>query len=137
MKLSIVIPIYNVRDYLASCIDSVLLPECEDYEIVLVNDGSTDDSGRIAAAYAARCPEKVRLITTENGGLGAARNVGLEHANGDFVFFLDSDDELPADALTKLAKTIEEALIPSAVNVCRSAASSWLLHTRTSPAVYG
>lgn len=102
MKLSIVIPIYNVRDYLASCIDSVLLPECEDYEIVLVNDGSTDDSGRIAAAYAARCPEKVRLITTENGGLGAARNVGLEHANGDFVFFLDSDDKLAEGALAEI-----------------------------------
>ena len=102
MKLSIVIPIYNVRDYLASCIDSVLLPERGDYEIVLVNDGSTDDSGQIAAEYAARYPETIRLITTENGGLGAARNVGLEHANGDFVFFLDSDDKLAEGALEEI-----------------------------------
>lgn len=102
MKLSIVIPIYNVRDYLASCVESCLLPDRRDYEIVLVNDGSTDDSGQIAAKYAARYPETIRLITTENGGLGAARNVGLKHASGDFVFFLDSDDRLAEGALEEI-----------------------------------
>ena len=102
MKLSIVIPIYNVREYLASCVESCLLPDRDDYEIVLVNDGSTDDSGQIAAEYAARYPETIRLITTENGGLGAARNVGLEHASGDFVFFLDSDDRLADGALEEI-----------------------------------
>ena len=102
MKLSIVIPIYNVREYLASCVESCLLPDCRDYEIILVNDGSTDDSGQIAAEYAARYPETIRLITTENGGLGAARNVGLEHASGDFVFFLDSDDRLADGALDEI-----------------------------------
>lgn len=102
MKLSIVIPIYNVSDYLPSCVESVLLPDRPDYEIILVNDGSTDDSGLIAAEYAARYPNTIRLITTENGGLGAARNVGLEAAAGDFVFFLDSDDRLSEGALSEI-----------------------------------
>ena len=102
MKLSVVIPIYNVRDYLSACIDSVLSSGSGDYEVILVNDGSTDDSGQIAAAYAGRFPELIRLITTENGGLGAARNVGLEAARGDFVFFLDSDDRLSDGALAEI-----------------------------------
>ncbi len=102
LKLSIVIPIYNVQDYLSSCIDSVLIPDCNDYEIILVNDGSTDDSGQIAADYALRFPALIRLISTKNGGLGAARNVGLEASVGDFVFFLDSDDRLAEGALSEI-----------------------------------
>ena len=107
MKLSIVIPIYNVRNYLSACVESVLLPDRSDYEIILVNDGSTDDSGVIAAEYASRFPDTVRLITTENGGLGAARNVGLEAAAGDFVFFLDSDDRLAEEALPEILAELE------------------------------
>ena len=80
MKLSIIIPVYNTREYLAACLDSVLDNACNDYEIVIVNDGSTDDSGIIAAGYAGRYPDLIRVITTENGGLGAARNTGLEAA---------------------------------------------------------
>ncbi len=108
MKLSIVIPVYNTREYLAACLGSVLDPDAEDYEIVIVNDGSTDDSGQLAAEYVGRFPERIRLITTENGGLGAARNVGLEAAQGDFVFFLDSDDALSPGALPEML----EALTP-------------------------
>lgn len=102
LKLSIVIPIYNTRDYLRACLDSVIVPELRDYEIILVNDGSTDDSGLIAAEYAGRYPERIRLITTENGGLGAARNTGLEKACGEFLFFLDSDDRLCEGALQEM-----------------------------------
>ena len=102
MKLSIVIPIYNTRDYLRACLDSVIIPELQDYEIILVNDGSTDDSGLIAAEYAGRYPERIRLIATENGGLGAARNIGLENARGEFLFFLDSDDRLCEGALPEM-----------------------------------
>ena len=102
LKLSIVIPVYNTREYLPACLDSVIVPGLCDYEIVLVNDGSTDDSGVIAAAYAARCPQLIRLITTENGGLGAARNVGIENARGEFLFFLDSDDRLVPGALPEM-----------------------------------
>ena len=102
LKLSIVIPVYNTRDYLSACLDSVLEPGCDDYEIVVVNDGSTDDSGIIAAGCASRFPALIRVITTENGGLGAARNVGLEAARGDYLLFLDSDDTLAAGALKEI-----------------------------------
>ena len=96
------IPVYNTRDYLAACLDSVLPPDADDYEILVVNDGSTDDSGAVAEEYAKRFPTCIRVITTENGGLGAARNVGLEAAQGDFVFFLDSDDRLSDGALAEM-----------------------------------
>ena len=91
-KLSIVIPVYNVEKYLAQCLDSVIVPGLEGYEVIVVNDGSTDGSGAIAADYAGRYPGLIRLIEQENGGLGAARNTGLEAARGEFVCFLDSDD---------------------------------------------
>lgn len=107
MKLSIIIPVYNTADYLAACLDSVLEPGCADYEIVIVNDGSTDDSGIIAAGYAGRFPALIRLITTENGGLGAARNVGLEATKGDYLLFLDSDDTLAAGALREMLDTLD------------------------------
>lgn len=107
LKLSIVIPIYNTQDFLASCVDSVLDPAFGDYEIILVNDGSTDGSGLIAADYEQKYPERIRVVTTENGGLGAARNVGIEHARGDYLLFLDSDDSLESDALAEIMEAID------------------------------
>ena len=107
MKLSIIIPVYNTRDYLAACLDSVLDSTPGDYEIVIVNDGSTDDSGIIAAGYASRYPALIRLITTENSGLGAARNVGLEAARGDYLLFLDSDDTLSSGALKEMLAALD------------------------------
>lgn len=107
MKLSIIIPVYNTKDYLAACLDSVVDSACGDYEIVIVNDGSTDDSGIIAAGWASRYPELIRVITTENGGLGAARNVGLEAAKGDYLLFVDSDDTLSAGALREMLDALD------------------------------
>lgn len=107
MKLSIVIPVYNTRDYLAACVESALDDSRGDYELILVNDGSTDDSGVIAGEYARRYPSLVRLITTENGGLGAARNVGLEHARGEYLLFLDSDDSLEKGALAEILDALD------------------------------
>ena len=107
MKLSIIIPVYNTQEYLAACLDSALDKACNDYEIVIVNDGSTDDSGIIAAGYASRYPELIRVITTENGGLGAARNVGLEAAQGDYLLFVDSDDTLAKGALKEMLAAID------------------------------
>ena len=106
MKLSIVIPVYNTRDYLAACLDSVLEPG-GDYEILIINDGSTDDSPEIAAAFEARFPGLIRVITTENGGLGAARNVGLENARGDYLLFVDSDDTLEKGALAEILDSLD------------------------------
>ena len=107
MKLSVVIPIYNVERWLAACLESALDPACRDYEIVAVNDGSTDGSGIAAAAYAARYPEIIRVITTPNGGLGHARNTGLEAAQGDYLLFLDSDDRLAPGALREILDSLD------------------------------
>ena len=107
-KLSIVIPVYNVEKYLAKCLDSVIYPGLEDYETVIVNDGSTDSSLSVAEDYARRFPGLIRVISTENGGLGAARNVGLEAARGEFLLFLDSDDYLREGALPEIMEKLNE-----------------------------
>jgi CDP-glycerol glycerophosphotransferase len=97
--LSIVLPVYRVQGYLRQCLDSVLEQSFDDFEIVAVNDCSPDYSGEILAEYAARDP-RVRVITSAaNIGLGRARDLGLEHARGEYVWFLDSDDWLAAGAL--------------------------------------
>lgn len=99
--LSIVLPFYNVEDYLAECLDSIAAQSFTDYELLIVDDGSPDGSRAIAERYAA-ADERIRLITRENGGLGAARNTGIREATGDFLTFVDSDDKLPDGALEAL-----------------------------------
>ena len=95
MKWSIVIPVYNVEDYLPKCLDSVLHQGWteEEYEVILVNDGSKDRSLAICEQYAVE-HKNFRIINQENAGVSAARNNGIEHAQGEFVGFLDSDDYL-------------------------------------------
>ena len=108
MKLSVIIPIYNVENYLRRCLDSAIDLDLSDYEIVAVNDGSTDGSPAIAEEYASRYPGLFHLITTANGGLGHARNVGLSLAKGEFVLFLDSDDSLFPGALEEMLRELEQ-----------------------------
>ncbi|MDO4782335.1 MAG: glycosyltransferase family 2 protein [Capnocytophaga felis] len=91
MKFSIIIPVYNVEKYLPECIESVLSQDFSDYEVILVNDGSTDDSGKICDEYAQKFPN-IKVIHKENGGLSDARNFGIKEAKGDYLMFLDSDD---------------------------------------------
>ena len=107
-KLSVVIPVYNIEKYLPKCLASVICPELSDYEIIIVNDGSTDGSLKICEEYAAKYPQLIRVITTENSGLGAARNVGLDHAAGDFILFLDSDDYLSPNALSEMFELLDK-----------------------------
>ena len=107
-KLSIIIPVYNVEAYLARCLDSVLTVNSDDYEVIVVNDGSTDSSGQIAESYRERFPERITLISQENGGLGCARNTGLTRASGEFVYFLDSDDYLTPDGLSGILSTFSQ-----------------------------
>ncbi|MBQ9663201.1 MAG: glycosyltransferase family 2 protein [Oscillospiraceae bacterium] len=102
MKLSIVVPVYNTFDYLPKCLDSLIVPEQGDYEIIAVNDGSTDRSREVLTRYAERFPQLIRVIDTPNGGLGHARNTGLTDAKGDFVFFVDSDDWLPEHTVSEM-----------------------------------
>ncbi len=99
--ISVIIPVYNVEDYLRECIDSVLCQTYHNFEIILVNDGSTDSSGEICDEYVEK-DERVTVIHQKNGGLSVARNTGLSEANGEYVYFLDSDDYIEKNALETL-----------------------------------
>lgn len=92
-KLSIIIPVYNVEMYLQRCIESILSQSFQDYEILLVDDGSTDASGRICDSCALR-DGRIKVIHQANQGVSAARNAGLKASRGEFVTFIDSDDEI-------------------------------------------
>ena len=108
MKFSIIIPVYNVAQYLPGCIDSVLANDCSDSEIILVDDGATDGiCPGICDDYAARYPELIQVIHQKNKGLGGARNTGIAAAKGEYLFFVDSDDTLVPDALDVLRKAID------------------------------
>jgi glycosyltransferase involved in cell wall biosynthesis len=106
-QLSIIIPIFNVETYLEECLDSVFQQNLTSFEVICVNDSSTDNSRRLLGDYAAKYSE-LKIIDQENGGLSHARNSGLSIANGKYIYFLDSDDFLfPGSVLTML-KTIED-----------------------------
>ena len=90
-KISVIVPIYNTEKYLEKCINSILNQEHKDIQLILVNDGSTDGSGKIAKEFAQK-DNRVLYIEKENGGLSDARNCGLEHVEGDYILFVDSDD---------------------------------------------
>lgn len=110
MRFSVVIPVYNVADYLRGCVESVLANDCRDCEIILVDDGCTDGiCPALCDQYAEAYPALVRVIHQENQGLGGARNTGLEAAKGDYLFFVDSDDTISPDALAKLSAAIDRS----------------------------
>ncbi len=106
--LSIIIPVYNVEKYLRECLDSVICPELNNYEIVCVNDGSTDSSPAILEEYSRRYPDRIHVITTENMGPGAASNTGIRKASGDYIVFLDSDDYYRENAVAEILETCRE-----------------------------
>ncbi|UTX46973.1 glycosyltransferase [Chryseobacterium sp. MA9] len=91
-KVSIIVPVYNVENYLTKCLDSLVNQSLSNIEILVVNDGSKDNSGKIIEEYAQRYPEKIKAFSKENGGLSDARNFGLDRAAGDYIGFVDSDD---------------------------------------------
>ena len=109
MKISIIIPCYNSEKYLAACMDSVLAQTFEDFEAILIDDGSKDDTLRVAHSYAQK-DARVRVYAKENGGVSAARNLGLDHARGEWITFVDSDDLLPEDALESLLSGASDAV---------------------------
>ncbi|MEA2123453.1 MAG: CDP-glycerol glycerophosphotransferase [Solirubrobacteraceae bacterium] len=106
--LSVVVPIYNVEEYLERCLDTIAAQTWTDLEVILVDDGATDSSPQIAEAYTRR-DERFKLVHRPNGGLSAARNTGIEHATGDYLAFVDSDDELPEHAYELLAGSLERS----------------------------
>jgi glycosyltransferase involved in cell wall biosynthesis len=107
-KISVIIPVYNTEKYLERCLDSIVAQTMEDIEILIVNDGSEDDSERIILAYRDRYPDRIRYLSKENGGLSSARNLGMEHATGEFLAFIDSDDFATADMLAMLYAAAKE-----------------------------
>lgn len=109
MLFSVIVPVYNVAAYLPKCMDSLLRQDCQSWEIILVDDGSTDGkSGALCDEYAEKYPELVRVIHQTNGGLGAARNAGAEEAKGEYLFFIDSDDWISKNTLSRLTEEVEK-----------------------------
>lgn len=107
MDISVIIPVYNVEQYLKKCLDSVLAQSIKNYEIILVDDGSTDSSGYICDQYAST-DDRITVIHKHNGGLSDARNIGYEASVGDYIFFLDSDDWIEQNALEMLFDTAKK-----------------------------
>lgn len=107
-ELSVVVPIYNVEKYLAECLDSLLSQTFQPFEVIVVNDGSPDNSASIAKSYASRYSH-VRVFNQDNAGLGAARNVGARLAGGEYLAFVDSDDTLPRSAFANLVGALERS----------------------------
>ncbi len=91
-KVSIIVPIYNTEQYLNKCLDSLVNQTLQDVEIILINDGSTDNSQNIIDEYSAKYPNKIKSFTKENGGQATARNLGITKATGEYIGFVDSDD---------------------------------------------
>ena len=101
--ISVIVPVYNLENYLNRCIDSVLRSTYADFELILIDDGSTDASPRICRDYAGR-DNRVRLLRQENRGVSAARNRGLEVCRGEWVVFVDGDDCISEDFLELIAR---------------------------------
>lgn len=104
MKISVIIPIYNVEKYIRECLESVVNQTYKNLEIIVVNDGTKDNSMKIVEEYLS--DKRIKIINKENGGLSSARNRGMEEATGDYISFIDSDDYIAIDMYEKLVKEI-------------------------------
>lgn len=101
MKLSIIVPVYNVEKYIARCLDGLLHQDLTEYEIIIINDGTPDNSMEYIEKQN-KLHDNIIIIDQENGGLSAARNTGIRHARGEYLFFCDSDDTIVPNCLNKL-----------------------------------
>ena len=115
-EISIIVPVYNVEMYLETCIDSILNQSFEDFEIIIVNDGSTDSSGQIAHNLLTR-DNRIKVINKENGGASTARNAGLDVATGNYIGFIDSDDTISPLMYERLYKNIKN--MDTDISMCR------------------
>ncbi len=106
-KISVIVPVYNVEKYLGRCVDSILAQTYKNIEIILVDDGSTDGSGKICDEYGEKFPQ-IKVVHQENQGLGGARNTGLLHATGEYVGFIDSDDWIAEETYETLLGALQE-----------------------------
>lgn len=111
MLFSVLVPIYNVESYLQKCLDSIVCQKYDDYEIILVDDGSTDNSGRICDEYQAKYPGMIQVIHKPNEGLISARRIGIDKAMGDYCVFVDSDDYVADNLLVSLSDYIRRSQV--------------------------
>ena len=109
VTISVVLPVYNVQEYLPQCLESLFQQATSGVEVVAVDDASPDDCGRILDEYARRDPRLRVVHLDRNHGLGEARNIGLGHAHGDYVWFVDSDDWVTSGALAAIRRRLERA----------------------------
>lgn len=105
--VSIIVPCYNVEKYVAECVNSVILQDYENWECILINDGSKDNTFNLIKSLALE-EDRIHVFTQKNLGLSATRNKGIENANGEFLFFLDSDDILTSDAISSLVSSFQD-----------------------------
>lgn len=107
VKISVIIPCYNQEEFIGETLDSVLAQTFSDYEIIIVNDGSADNSPKIINGYRDNYPDKIKIVNQENCGLPAARNAGIREAQGEYIFPLDGDDKISSDCLQSLYDAIQ------------------------------
>ena len=114
MKISLIVPVYNVENYLEKCLNSLVNQTLQEIEILVINDGSTDNSQKIIEVFQNKFPQKIKAFTKENGGLSDARNFGIDRATGEFLAFVDSDDYVSVTMMEEmygLAKKHEAEIV--------------------------
>ena len=104
-KMSVIVPVYNVEELLPKCLDSLVNQTFDDYEVIVVNDGSPDNSQKIIDDYYKKYPNIIKPLKKENGGLSSARNFGLKYASGEYILYVDSDDWVSNDMLKMMYET--------------------------------
>ncbi len=122
MKISVIIPVYNTKTYLLKCVESVLAQTFTDFELILVDDGSTDGSEELCESCAAR-DERIRVFHQKNRGVSAARNLGVSHAQGEWICYVDSDDAVLPDYLKDMVEAADDdtGLVMSSITHVRHA----------------
>lgn len=117
MKLSIIVPAYNVGNCITGCLESLRNQDFEDYEVIVVNDGSQDNTFKVVEDYVAKTKlENFHLFSQSNGGVSSARNLGIDKAKGDYLMFVDADDTIEPDSLSKIASYLDNSsFIPDLV----------------------
>ena len=107
IDVSVIVPVYNTEKYLEKCLDSIVNQTFNNYEIIIINDGSPDNSETIIQEYLKKYPQKIKYYKKENGGLSEARNMGILKSSGKYLMFVDSDDYISEDMIEKLYNCIE------------------------------
>jgi hypothetical protein len=111
VKVSVIIPVYNGENYIKDCLDSVLNQTLKDIQIIIINDGSIDNTQNIIEEYYNRYPEKIKIVNKQNEGQGKARNIGIGLAQGEFITFVDADDTIENNMLEKLYKKEADVIL--------------------------